>query len=258
MYSDGSIRLRTTDSGVCRIFNDGQVTGNLNANIALSNPSGTNFLLGGEYIPLGAALGAQTAAPLTIIDVNTHPGVLGFAQPTYSVTANGGTATITVTRTNGSDGVVQVSYITRDGTATNHVDYTSVTNKLTFGSGVTSQTFTIPIINRTSTQPDKTVNLQLYSPSGGATLGLTNAVLTIINSIYTAGHVGFTSATFATNENSGVATVTVNRLGGSTGTLMVTVITSDGSAKNGVNYLGSTNSFIGTMATQRPGTLPSR
>ena len=39
------------------VHNDGKITGNLNANLILSNPSSTNFLLGGERIPLGVALG---------------------------------------------------------------------------------------------------------------------------------------------------------------------------------------------------------
>ena len=226
------------------IYNDGRITGNLNANLILSNPNSTNFLLGGEFIPLGSALGTMTEEPLKIIDINTSPGVLGFSSPAYSVTSDGGTATITVTRTGGSDGVVQVGYITSDGTASNHLDYSSVTNTLTFGGGVTSQTFTIPIIKVTVAQPDKTVNLRLNTPAGGATLGQSNAVLTIINSVFTPGHLGFTSATFATNENSGVAIVGVNRLGGNSGTLSVEVLTSDGTAVNGVNYTGSTNVLV--------------
>ena len=255
-YSDGSSGANY--NSVVSIFNDGLITGNLNLNLALSNPSSTNFDLGGEYIPLGTALGAQTTASMTIIDINTPHGVLGFALPTYSVTANSNLAYVVFTRTNGSSGIVNAYFITRNGTATNHVDYTSVTNYLTFGNGITTVTSTVPIIAHTSTQPDKTVNLQLYSPSGGATLGLTNAVLTIINSTYTAGHVSFASATFATNENSGVATITVNRLGGSTGTLVVTNITSDGSAKNGVNYIGSTNKLQWNSgdATPRIITIP--
>jgi len=42
------------------IINDTNITGNLSANLALSVPNGTDiFLLGGENIPLGAALGAS-------------------------------------------------------------------------------------------------------------------------------------------------------------------------------------------------------
>ena len=221
--------------------NNTNISGNLNANLALSGPAGTNFLLGGEYIPLGAALGWQQSAPLTIIEDNIQPGVLGFSAPTYTVNQNGTNATITVVRTNGTDGVVQISYATGDGTGTNGVDYTAVSGTLTFAQGVSSQSFTIPIINGVTVQPDKTVNLTLNNVTGGATFGLTNAVLTIINNNFTAGHVSFTSATYSTNENLGTALITVNRLGGSSGTLTVNIATSDGTAVNGVNYVGSTN-----------------
>jgi len=230
------------------IVNDTNITGNLSADFALSNPSSSNlFFLGGEAIPLGAALGTQLTAPLTIIDDNITPGVLGFSSPAYSVVDNGGTATITVTRSGGSGGVVQVSYATSNGAPPNGAtngpghDYTGVTNTLTFGNGVTSQTFTIPVITQSSTAPDKTVNLRLYNATGGASIGLTNAVLTIINHNYTPGHISFSSATYVTNENAGSALITVNRLGGSTGTMTVTMITGNGSATNGVNYTGSTN-----------------
>ena len=225
------------------IIDDTNITGNLNANFALSSPSGTNFFLGGEAIPLGAALGTLTTAPLTIIDDNSTPGVLSFSSPNYYVIDNAGTATITVTRTGGSDGVVQVSYATGNGTATNGIDYTGVTNTLTLNQGVISKTFTIPLIAQSSSTavPDRTVKLRLFTATGGATLGLTNAVLTINNHNFSNGHISFTSATFGTNENAGFALVTVNRLGGSSGAITVNMITSDGTATNGVNYIGSTN-----------------
>jgi len=223
------------------ITNDANITGNLNANFALSNPSSPGFTLGGEQIPLGAALGAQSTAQLTIIDDNITPGVLGFSSPTFSVTDNGGAATIAITRSGGSSGVVSVSYATSDGTATNGHDYTAVAGTLTLNDGVVSNSFTVPVISQSSSAPDKTVNLRLYVATGGATLGVTNAVLTIINHNYLPGHISFSSGIYSTNENSGAALITVNRLGGSSGTMTVTMFTKNGSAANGVNYAGSTN-----------------
>jgi len=233
---------RSTSADVyVNVFNPGNISGNLSANFALSNPSG-NFSLGGEYIALGAALGARAAAPLTIIDSNIKPGVLSFSAPVYSVIENGGSATITLTRTNGTDGIVSVWYATSNGTATNGIDYTGATNQVVLGVGVTNATFTVPTRSHyTSIQPDKTVNLRLFTPSGGATLGQTNAVLTLINPNYAPGHASFSLANYSVNENAGSAIITVNRLGGSTGTMGVTLLTSGGSAVNGVNYLGATN-----------------
>ena len=79
--------------------------------LALSNPNSTNgtgFLLGGEVIPLGAALGAMTAAPMTIIDDTVIPGVLGFSSPLFSVVESAGNAVVTITRTNGTGVAVSV------------------------------------------------------------------------------------------------------------------------------------------------------
>ncbi len=244
MYGDGSSGGQNIS---LTINNNANYYGNVNANMLLSNPVGTNFFLGGEEIPLGAAMGSQIEAPLTIIDDNIHPGVLGFSAPQYSVLESGGTATITVTRTGGSDGAVSVNYATANGSspngATNGVDYVGSTNTVTLQAGQTSKTFSISIINGSLVRPDRTLNLRLYNGTGGATLGLTNATLTIINGNFTSGHVSFTSATYGTNENAGYAFFTVNRLGGGSGTIKVTAITSDGSAVNGINYLGSTNVF---------------
>ena len=244
---------------ILSISNNPDITGNVNANFALSSPDGSSFtLMGGEKIPLGAALGWNDAAKMTIIDNNYLPGVLGFSSPTYTVNENGTNATITVVRTNFTGGVVQVSYATSDGTGTNGVNYTATSGTLTFQTGDSSKTFTIPIINGTTFQPDKTVNLTLSTPAGGATLGLTNAVLTIVNNNSRLGHISFTSATYSANETDGTALIGVSRLGGSQGTISVTMITSDGTATNGLNYVGTTNvltwnsGVVGTKTVEIP------
>ena len=51
--------------------------------------------------------------------------MLHFSAASYSVVENQGTATITVTRTNGSTGSVSVNYATSNGTATAGSDYTA-------------------------------------------------------------------------------------------------------------------------------------
>jgi hypothetical protein len=60
------------------------------------------------------------------------------------------------------------------------VDYTAVTQTVTFANGDTAnKTVNIPIINDTTAEPDETVNLTLSNPIG-ATLGIrSTAVLTI-------------------------------------------------------------------------------
>ena len=228
------------------VNNNTNFTGNVSAAIGLKNPAGS-LTIGGVTTPFGVALGTNYSSPLTIIENNIKPGVLGYAMTDFTVLQNAGTATITVTRTNGADGIVSIHYTTTtNGTAVAGVDYTNVSGTLTFNQGVSSRTFTVPVLGGTTVKPDRTVGLNLFTVSGGATIGLTNATLTIINNNFTPGHVSFTSAAFDTNEPAvltGAALITVNRLGGSSGTLAVTFAATNGTAVNGVNFTGSTNTL---------------
>ena len=242
-YATVPTHVTTADVNVGIVANT-NVTGNLSANFTLTNPASAFVLLGGENIPLGTALGYQTAAPFTIIDDSIHAGTMAFSATNYTVVqSNNAVAIITVTRTGGSDGVVKVNYSASNGTApnaaTNGLDFTAVNGTLTFGQSVLSQTFTVPILNRTTVQPDRNVKLRIFTTSGGAGLTQSNATLTIINGNYTPGHISFSSPTYTTNENNRAALITVNRLGGSAGLLKVNLSTVDGSAVNGVNYIGT-------------------
>ncbi|NLT95506.1 MAG: hypothetical protein GXW85_08260 [Clostridia bacterium] len=99
------------------------------------------------------------------------PGQLQFSSPTYSVNEDAGSISIEVTRTEGSYGLVTVDFCTGDGTAKAGLDYTSESGTLSFDDGVKSQSFEIPIIYNPIFEGDKTVNLTLSNPTGGAALG---------------------------------------------------------------------------------------
>jgi len=112
-------------------------------------------------------------------EVINQPAVLVFSMTNYFVNEGAGVAVITVDR-EGGGGVVTVSYAASGGTAAPGVDYTPVSGTLTFGFGVTVQNFTVPILDDLSLQSDKTVDLVIASPTGGATLGVpSSAILTI-------------------------------------------------------------------------------
>jgi hypothetical protein len=115
------------------------------------------------------------------------PGSLQFGEASYSdPETNSGThtRTITVQRTGGSGGAVDVSYATSDGTATiADDDYFSSSGTLHWNDGDSAeQTFSILVKGDTTCELDETVNLTLSDPTGGASIGGTNpATLTIIN-----------------------------------------------------------------------------
>ncbi len=212
------------------ITNDTAVEGNETVNITLSNPTG------------GATLGSQPTAVLTIVsdDIATQPGSLQLSAATYSVNENQGAATITVTRTGGSDGAVSVSYATSNGTATAGSDYTATSGVLNFAAGETNKSFTIPIINDTAIEGLETVTLTLSNPTGGATLGSQpTATLTITSDDVATqpGVLQFDGATYNVNETNATATITVTRIGGSDGAVSVNYATSNGTATAGSDYI---------------------
>lgn len=240
----GGTAISAANDVYISILDNSIIDGTRQVNLELSKPNGTDiFFLGGsplidptegENIPLGVALGHKNAN-VNIIDNDAPPGVLGFSSATYSVLESTN-AVITVTRTNGSTGLVTVQYSTTNGTATAGAHYRTSSGRLTFGPGETNKTFTVPIIDETAVQGDHTVILKLFTPTGGASLGLTNAVLTIIDNDFAGGYVEFSSPTYKTNEDSGFALISVTRNGGSAGALSVGFQTSNGTATNGPNY----------------------
>jgi hypothetical protein len=131
-------------------------------------------------------------APPSIPDIGadefyTSPGTLQLSSATYSAAETAGTATITITRSGGVNGAVQVDYATvAGGTATGGlgctpgVDYidTSGTKMWADLDGV-AQTFPITICPDGVFEPGETVNIAL-SNAMVASLGTPNtAVLTI-------------------------------------------------------------------------------
>src|SRR5207244_4269397 len=158
-------------------------------------------------------------------DVAPGPGQLQFSSATYSVAENAGNASLTITRTGGSDGTVTVQVSITGGTATSGTDYTPpANNTLSFGPGVTSQNLSIPILDDTLVEGNETVNLALQNVTGGATLvAPTTAVLTITDNDGAAnpGQLQFSAATFSVAENAGNASITISRTGGSDGTVSV-------------------------------------
>ena len=82
-------------------------------------------------------------------------------------------ATITVKRTDGSDGAVSARFDTSNSTATAGSDYSAVTNfTVNFANGDSAdKTVTIPITDDNVYESNETVNLALTNATGGAQIG---------------------------------------------------------------------------------------
>ena len=188
---------------------------------------------------VGATLGNDSAT-VTIID-DDNPGVLSIAS-TASVNENDGTVEVTVTRSGGSDGEVSVTFNTADDTAIAGSDYTAQSGQtLTFADGVTSQTISIPILDDMVQESDEDFTISLSSPTGGATLGNSLSTVTIVDDD-NPGELNI-AATAQVNEDAGTVTVTVSRVGGSTGAVSVDFATSDNTAVAGSDYTSNSGTL---------------
>jgi uncharacterized delta-60 repeat protein len=234
-----SLGINGMDSAIVTI-NNTAASGNTHATFQLANPpQADQFFLGGENIPLGVGLG-RSSSPFNIADDGRKPGTFGFTSPTY---ASSSTAVISVTRTNGNfnSSPILVDYATTAGSNTvSGVDYFDTSGTLTFNNGETLKTFPVQVVQSNYiSSVEKTVNLTLFDFPAGASTGLTNAVLRLINPNFP-GFLNFASTNYVTNLNAGGVQITVNRNVGSKGTLDVQVQTANGTGLAGVDYVATT------------------
>jgi hypothetical protein len=188
----------------------------------------------------GAAIGVPDSAVVTIID-DDQPGTVQFSSATYSVNEDGGSVAITVSRVNGSDGVISVECNSSNGSATAREDYSVVSYTLFWSDGdVSDKTFTVDILDDAIFEGDETFSLLLKYPGGGATIGEPGtAVVTIVDDeMPELGSLRFSRATYSVDEDGGSVVVKVDRVGGIYGAVSVDYATSDDSAIDGDDYIG--------------------
>ncbi|MBI4850741.1 MAG: VCBS repeat-containing protein [Acidobacteria bacterium] len=165
-------------------------------------------------------------------------GSINFSVGSLSVT-EGNAATITVTRTGGSNGSVSVNYGTNNGSAVSGRDFNSASGSLNFTNGdASSKSFTIQTIANNAFEANKTLTVSLFSVTGGANLGLATLTLTILEKdVARPGRLAFSQPSFTVNETAGVATIVVGRSDGGNVAISVNFSTSPGAnAQAGTNY----------------------
>jgi hypothetical protein len=178
--------------------------------------------------------------------IGTVPGIVTILDddgPTVSVSdasvteGNTGTrnAVFTVTLSAPTVEDVLVNYGTAPGTAFANFDFTPIlTNTLVIRAGATSATFNVPVIGDFFIEPDEQFTVHLLFINN-ATIADGVGTGTIVNDDSN-GKLQFSSQTFSATEDSGGVVVTVNRVDGATGTVMVDFATSNGTATAGSDY----------------------
>lgn len=98
-------------------------------------------------------------------NASAQTGTLRFSSASYSATESGGSVRLTVRRSGGSTGTLTADIGTVDsggGTATADADYLPTNGTLSFGPGVTSLHFSVPIVNDVVHENAETVIVTLF------------------------------------------------------------------------------------------------
>lgn len=193
--------------------------------VSLTRPGGTTSDLFTINLATGrVGLVGTIGGTATIRDIAVAPtGVIQFSNVVFNVTENGGNATVTLQRINGSEGAISVTFTASSGTATAGTDFTATTVTVNWADGDSApKTVQVPITEDVIFEGPETVQLRLTAPQGGASLGLTQVaniiiadndlapVASITNKVtVTEGNAGTTAATFTVTLSSAAGT-TIN------------------------------------------------
>ncbi|MGD0060831.1 MAG: Calx-beta domain-containing protein [Verrucomicrobiia bacterium] len=219
----------TTNTVVITILGGGASQSTQTVNLALSNPTGE------------AVLGSPSTALLQII--NTEEQQVAFSQSAYTADDTDTEAIVTVVLTGGTNGTITVNFNTSDGSAQAGVNYTATTGTVTFADGVLTNTVAIPLLPPSGLTTNQTVKLALSAPTGGASLGNpSRAVLTLRATGPPV--VQLSAANYSVHEHVGKATVTAIRFGDTSAQATVDYATSDGTARNGIDYFSTNGALI--------------
>ena len=202
--------------------------------------------------PDQSVIGSPATATVTINNVfNQNPGILQFSNSVYSVNEDAGFVTVTVSRTQGMDGDISITYATAAGGATAGSDFESTTGVLSWANNETTpRTFQVPIISDEIIESSEsfTVTLSNAQPlRNGPQIGTPSVATVTINNIdppiveppepeLNPGLLQFAQAALSIDESAGTLTVNVLRVSGADGGVSVQYASSDGQAIAGSDY----------------------
>ena len=236
----GSASDETAGSGLKEVTWSSSQGGSGTASLSDSSwsVSGITLQEGSNTITVTATDNSNNSSTdtLTVTYTPAQTGTIAFSQAAYSRSEGYTSATITVTRTGGSDGAASIQYSTSDGTATAGSDYTSSSSTLNWADGVlANKTLTVPIISDTIDEENETVNLTLTNATG-ATLGIISSTVLTINDNDNPPTVALTSTSQSKAENQGTATITL-QLSSASGLEITVPFTLSGTAQtDGSDY----------------------
>jgi|GEM_PF-2468512 Ca2+-binding RTX toxin-like protein len=126
------------------------------------------------------------------LDAAKNEGDAGITAFTFAVTRSGGT---------GADGTVDWAVLDAGPTDADDFDGTTLpADTVTFATGETSKTVTVPVTGDTAVEGDEVFTVQLSNASGGATIATATAVGSIVNDDSDPGDPGATTFLFEAED----------------------------------------------------------
>ena len=198
---------------------------------------------------------ASSAASNGVASPAAAPAPVAFASAHYSVAANARSVTLTVTRPDSSAAAASVAYATADGTARAGTDYAAVNGLLRWAENDSSaRIITVPVRGGGVTTVARSFRVDLLTPNGGALIGTPgSATVSITAKSSGVGTLQLTSSAYTVSQTTHhrphngfgnpSATISVERMGGSSGATSVAYSTRNGTASAGTDYTATSGTL---------------
>jgi len=188
----------------------------------------------------------------TITITDDDGSTVSFTTNSIAVAENTNVVTLTVVRSGATNTAVSVNFTNlTTGSATAGSDYTATNGLLTFAAGVTTNTFTVTIINDLVAENNETINFNLRNATN-TTLVTSNLTVTITTN--DSAILSWATATTNLVETGGTLTLQVNRTGTTNNAVTVDFTTTNVTATAGVDY-SATNGTLSFAAGETSKTI---
>lgn len=217
----GYVQALDRDGSSAAAFASGRALIDAGHDAVLSNFTTVSMLRAGDGRLV--VVGSGASSELLVARLATaagHAGVISVlptasssdAYGSYTLAESHPSATFTVERTGGSQGMVTVDYAARSQQATQGVDFVATSGTLTWGDGETAaKIVTLPLIDDTDYEPAaEDIALVLSNPTGGAALATSSSSVQVTSDELTT-YVAALGAEVI--ESAGTMTVLVERGG---------------------------------------------
>ena len=208
----------TTNTVTLTLADDATQEGSETFSVRLSNASNTSIGTGTNTI--------------TITD--DDEGVVSFTTNSIAVAENTNSVTLTVVRSGATNTTVSVNFTNLgSSTATAGSDFVATNGLLVFAPGVTTNTFSVTVINDGLAEVSEYINMRLQNATN-CSLGTNSLIITVLTN--DSAYLSWSTATTNLAETGGSLTLTLNRTGTTNNAVTVAFTTTNVTASVGVDY----------------------